>query len=99
VLGRRERVVDTESGAQLVAPSWLTPLEQPEVAGHALRLEEPDAVAGRREEVPADGDAVAPHVRQDAPALANRIPEPRLVRAAVLLGGTRQHGWAHALDH
>src|SRR6202034_3649151 len=48
--------------------------------------------AGLAQQKSSDFDAVTGHVGQNPAALALRLPEPRHVRAAVLLGGARQIG-------
>ena len=99
ILGRRLRVIDAESLDELFAPRGLSPLEQREIGRDRLRLQEGGRLAGRRQGVPADGQAVTAHVAQHAAALTGRIPEPGVVRPGMLFAGSHEQRRPHRRHH
>src|ERR1019366_7716259 len=53
-------------------------------------LHGPERIAGLGEQMSHDERRVAEHIVENATALQHAVPEPRRVRAAVLLGGARE---------
>ena len=94
-MGGRVRVVHPVFAQQLFAPRLKSPLKKGDVGGYRYRLQKRRRLTDRGQRVPANRYAVAAHVAKNAAALPCRVPEPWLVRAAMLLRRARQGEGAH----